>query len=165
MSKSIMTAAIVLLVLVLAFPLIALFRGGERAHETNELVPSPEEVPPQWDAQGLARTAWEADMRTSPTIKYRDEVLFQYRFLPNNQVTLDIIDTEDPDSGRSEESHVIRQHLRDALMPRFEGIYRVDGSQIILEVEMLGRSREDIIEIRGLNLYYHAVQMNQIDDK
>ena len=166
MTKAVITIGAVILILLLTIPMLALWmRGDENAEgdpSTHTLIPSPKDAPPQWDAQALAGTAWEADMRTAPEGRHRRDVLFQWRFLANDQVTLDIVDVEEPKPGQQEQDLEFRQFLHDALLPRFDGTYHVEGSQIHVEVEMLQQPRRDVIEIRGADLYYHGAQVREM---
>ena len=165
MQKIVPILAVVFLVFVILIPVLG--RGGDDesspSAEAAYTIPDHHEAPPRWDAQSLVGTVWQADMRTAPREEHRGDMFMIFSFLSGGRVALDIEDTEEPDPDVSEEDRIFQEHLRNALFPQFHGVYSVDGHQVQVEVEMLQAPRNDTFEIRGVDLYYHGIRMQQME--
>lgn len=170
MQRAIIAVLALVLALILAAPLIGYFTGdgASEAGDTAAGVPSLTVAPPEWDAERLVGTAWEADMSAAPEEEWQADMVFLYSFNRPGYVVMRTVDTEaeaEEDSAieRSEAQQALLESLKEAFLPDFEGSYRVEGGTIHLSVPMLGQPRTDSIEIRGRQLYYHGVPMAQTE--
>jgi len=155
-----------LIVLILLVPLLPVSNGESAPAEQEAVsapadapdapaaptIPSEYEAPPQWNANNLVGTAWEADLADLPIVDDPDSNLrVRYEFFAPGRIRLTF---ERIESGGEEEDTFFRGFLPDT-----EGTYTVEGAQILVTARMITGDSTDTIEIRGDRLYYHGGEM------